>query len=144
MREAADDAGVELVGPRNAFLIQGDDRIGIAILDITSGRFSLMELGSIESLNAEIERLQAEIEQSDASAGDSEQQWQARLDALSGERDLVQQALGAAQAAAQQVQDDLQQRLDGLVGNADIAYPEHLRAERQLPDHGFSCWQEGR
>ncbi len=30
----------------------------------------------------------------------------------------------------------------GLVGNADIAYPEHLRAERELPDHGFTSWQE--
>jgi len=30
----------------------------------------------------------------------------------------------------------------GLVGDADIAYPEHLRAERELPDHGFTCWQE--
>jgi len=32
--------------------------------------------------------------------------------------------------------------LYGLVGDADIAYPEHLRAERELPDHGFTCWQE--
>lgn len=30
----------------------------------------------------------------------------------------------------------------GLVGDADIAYPEHLRAERELPGHGFTCWQE--
>jgi len=30
----------------------------------------------------------------------------------------------------------------GLVGDSDIAYPEHLRAERQLPDHGFTSWQE--
>ncbi len=30
----------------------------------------------------------------------------------------------------------------GLVGDADIAYPEHLRAERELPEHGFTCWQE--
>ncbi len=36
----------------------GNDRIGIAILDITSGRFSLMELESVENLHAEIERLQ--------------------------------------------------------------------------------------
>ena len=34
-----------------------DDRVGIAVLDITSGRFSLMELDSVESLHAEIERL---------------------------------------------------------------------------------------
>ena len=34
------------------------NRIGIAILDITSGRFRLMELNSVESLHAEIERLQ--------------------------------------------------------------------------------------
>jgi DNA mismatch repair protein MutS len=36
----------------------GNDHIGIAILDITSGRFSLMELNSVETLHAEIERLQ--------------------------------------------------------------------------------------
>jgi DNA mismatch repair protein MutS len=36
----------------------GNEQIGIAILDITSGRFSLMELNSVESLHAEIERLQ--------------------------------------------------------------------------------------
>ena len=36
----------------------GSDRIGIAILDITSGRFSLMELESVDNLHAEIERLQ--------------------------------------------------------------------------------------
>ena len=35
----------------------GGEQIGIAILDITSGRFSLMELDSVESLHAEIERL---------------------------------------------------------------------------------------
>jgi len=34
------------------------EQIGIAILDITSGRFSLMELSSVETLHAEIERLQ--------------------------------------------------------------------------------------
>lgn len=28
LREAAQDAGVELVGPKKAFLIQGDDRVG--------------------------------------------------------------------------------------------------------------------
>jgi DNA mismatch repair protein MutS len=36
----------------------GNEHIGIAILDITSGRFSLMELNSVETLHAEIERLQ--------------------------------------------------------------------------------------
>ncbi|MGD2160588.1 MAG: DNA mismatch repair protein MutS, partial [Gammaproteobacteria bacterium] len=36
----------------------GNEKIGIAILDITSGRFSLMELESVETLHAEIERLQ--------------------------------------------------------------------------------------
>ena len=36
----------------------GNDRIGIAILDISSGRFSLMELESVDNLHAEIERLQ--------------------------------------------------------------------------------------
>jgi len=36
----------------------GSEQIGIAILDITSGRFSLMELESVETLHAEIERLQ--------------------------------------------------------------------------------------
>ncbi len=30
----------------------------------------------------------------------------------------------------------------GLVGDADIACPEHLQAERELPEHGFTCWQE--
>ncbi|NNL06909.1 MAG: DNA mismatch repair protein MutS, partial [Gammaproteobacteria bacterium] len=35
----------------------GNERIGLAILDITSGRFSLMELESVENLHAEIERL---------------------------------------------------------------------------------------
>ena len=34
------------------------EQIGIAVLDITSGRFNLMELGSVESMHAEIERLQ--------------------------------------------------------------------------------------
>jgi DNA mismatch repair protein MutS len=36
----------------------GNEQIGIAILDITSGRFSLLELDSVENLHAEIERLQ--------------------------------------------------------------------------------------
>ena len=36
----------------------GNENIGISILDITSGRFSLMEINSVETLHAEIERLQ--------------------------------------------------------------------------------------
>ncbi|MGB5519258.1 MAG: DNA mismatch repair protein MutS [Gammaproteobacteria bacterium] len=35
----------------------GTEHIGIAILDITSGRFTLMELDTVETLHAEIERL---------------------------------------------------------------------------------------
>ena len=35
-----------------------NEGIGIAILDITSGRFTLMELDAVETLHAEIERLQ--------------------------------------------------------------------------------------
>ena len=36
----------------------GSDHIGIAILDISSGRFTLMQLDSVDTLHAEIERLQ--------------------------------------------------------------------------------------
>ncbi len=35
-----------------------NDGIGIAILDITSGRFALMQLDTVDALHAEIERLQ--------------------------------------------------------------------------------------
>lgn len=51
-------------------------------------------------------------------------------------------SVGAVFTNAEPLPGRVKLALYGLVGDADIAYPEHLRAERELPKHGFTCWQE--
>jgi len=51
-------------------------------------------------------------------------------------------SVGAVFTNAEPLPERSRLALYGLVGDADMAYPEHLRAERQLPGHGFTCWQE--
>jgi dienelactone hydrolase len=49
---------------------------------------------------------------------------------------------GAVFTGGQDLRPNRKLAVYGLVGDADLNYPEHLRAERELPGQGFSCWQE--